>query len=116
MWTRSQRLRPNPSGLDDRPPLFDLSLLECGESFRRLFRLRGATSSPRSANRLRTAGSASASTIAPLSLAMMSFGVPLGAKNPNHPDIENPGSPLPSEAGTASPYEFSSAPLMFILS
>ena len=50
---------------------------------------RGATSSPRSANRLRTAGSASASTIAPLSLAMMSFGVPLGAKNPNHPDIES---------------------------
>jgi hypothetical protein len=74
---------------------------------------RGATSSPRSANRLRTAGSASASTIAPLSLAMMSFGVPLGAKNPNHPDIESPGSPLPSEAGTESPYEFSSAPARF---
>ena len=39
MWTGSQRLRPNPSGLDDRPPLFDLTLLECGKSFRRLFRL-----------------------------------------------------------------------------
>src|SRR5215813_3762622 len=48
---------------------------------------RGATSSPSSVKRARKAGSASASTMALLSVAMTSFGVPLGAKNPNHPDI-----------------------------
>jgi len=46
-----------------------------------------ATSSPSSVKRARTAGSASASIIALLSVATTSFGVPLGAKNPNHPDI-----------------------------
>ena len=39
------------------------------------------------AKRARTAGSANASTIALLSLTMISRGVPLGAKNPNHPDV-----------------------------
>jgi hypothetical protein len=46
-------------------------------------RSRGKTSYPKSARRDRTAGSASASTAAALSLPMMSFGVLLGAKNPN---------------------------------
>src|SRR5262245_41725500 len=48
---------------------------------------REATSSPNSVKRARTAGSARACTIALLSVARTSFGVPLGAKNPNHPDI-----------------------------
>src|SRR5580704_6956247 len=48
---------------------------------------RGAISSPSSANRMRTFGSASASTNASLSLAMTDRGVPLGANRPNHPDM-----------------------------
>ena len=48
---------------------------------------RDATSSPNSVKRFWIAGSASASTVAALSLAMMSFGVPFGAQKPNQPDI-----------------------------
>src|SRR6185503_850156 len=46
---------------------------------------REAISSPRSARRARTAGSASAWTIASFSFEIGSFGVPLGANNPNQP-------------------------------
>ena len=45
----------------------------------------------------------------------MSFGVPLGAKNPNHPDIESPGSPLPSEAGTECHRIFCTPNVYFIV-
>src|SRR6266566_2793222 len=45
---------------------------------------RGKISNSRAAKQDRTAGSDSASTDAALSLAMMSFGVPLGAKSPLH--------------------------------
>ena len=56
-------------------------------------RSRGKTSNPKSTNRDRTAGSASASTAAALSLPMTSFGVPLGAKIPYQADQEIFGSP-----------------------
>ena len=46
---------------------------------------REATSSPSSAKRFWIAGSASAATIAALSFAITSFGVPFGAKRPNQP-------------------------------
>jgi putative ABC transport system substrate-binding protein len=60
---------------------------------------RGKTSSPRSASRDRTAGSARASTAAALSLPMMSFGVPLGAKRPYHADQETLGNPSSAKVG-----------------
>src|SRR6516165_1920144 len=56
-------------------------------------RSRGKASYPSSASRERTAGSASATTAAALSLPMMSFGVPLGAKSPFHGDHEIMGNP-----------------------
>ena len=43
---------------------------------------RGGTSVPCSASRARMAGVASVSTNTPLTLAMMSFGVPFGAHRP----------------------------------
>src|SRR5262245_10882563 len=48
---------------------------------------RAAMSKPSSPKRVRTPGSASVCTIAPLSLMMMSRGVPLGATSPNHPGM-----------------------------
>src|SRR6516165_4251969 len=48
---------------------------------------RAAMSKPSSPKRVRTPGSASVCTIAPLSLMMMSRGVPLGANSPNHPGM-----------------------------
>src|SRR4029079_15009827 len=60
---------------------------------------RGATSSPNSVNRFWIAGSASASTVAALSLAIISFGVPFGAQKPNQPDMYNPGTPVSSDVG-----------------
>src|SRR6516164_149429 len=48
---------------------------------------RAAMSKPSSPKRARTPGSASVCTIAPLSLMMMSRGVPLGANSPNHPGM-----------------------------
>src|SRR5262245_8077726 len=58
-----------------------------------------ATSSPSSKNLAFTAGSASTCLIAPLSLAITSPGVPLGAKKPNQPDMYQPGTPPSSEVG-----------------
>ena len=60
---------------------------------------RGKISCPRSASRLRTAGSAKASTTAALSLAMTLFGVAFGAQMrvPGR-DVE-PGSPASSTVG-----------------
>src|SRR4029079_19324737 len=60
---------------------------------------RGATSSPNSVNRFWIAEWDNASTVAALSLAMMSFGVPFGAQKPNQPDIYNPGTPVSSDVG-----------------
>ena len=48
---------------------------------------RGATSRPSSVNRFWIAGSDKAYTVAALSFAMISFGVPFGAQKPNQPDI-----------------------------
>ena len=74
--------RVDPQLLDDRPPFLGIGLTSA-PSASGVCCSRGKISRPRSASRDRTAGSASASTAAALSLAMMSFGVPLGAKNPN---------------------------------
>src|SRR2546430_10929384 len=63
---------------------------------------RGATVRPRSENRFWIAGSANASTVAALSLAMISFGVPFGAQKPNQPDIRSPGTPDSSEVGMSA--------------
>src|SRR6516162_9769135 len=70
--------------LDDRPPFFDLGLLQRGESVRRLL-MRGKISSPRLINRSRTVESAKASTIAASSLSITFFGVPFGAHTPPRP-------------------------------
>ena len=59
----------------------------------------GKISWPRSASRDRTARSASASAAAALSLPMMSFGVPLGAKSPYQGDHETAGSPSSAKVG-----------------
>ena len=53
----------------------------------------GNTSKPRSARWDRSAGSGSASMVAAWSLAMISLGVPLGAKSPNQFVKESDGSP-----------------------
>jgi hypothetical protein len=82
-----------PSGLADHSGLmpnslmighhFSASAFTSAPSASGVCRSRGKTSSPRAASRDRTAGSASASTAAALSLPMMSLGVPLGAKSPH---------------------------------
>src|SRR5215813_4689950 len=60
---------------------------------------RGKISISRAAKRDRTAGSASASTDAALSLPMMSFGVPLGAKSPTQLEWERAGNPISAKVG-----------------
>jgi hypothetical protein len=60
---------------------------------------RGKNSSPRSANRRRTAGSAIASTAAAFSLPMMSLGVPLGAHNETQDVKYAPAAPASSTVG-----------------
>jgi hypothetical protein len=62
-------------------------------------RWRGKISIPRLPSRVRTAGSARASTAAALSRPMTSLGVPLGAKSPYHPDQETAGSPNSLKVG-----------------
>src|SRR5207245_11266529 len=64
-------------------------------------RSRGKISSPRAIKRDRTAGSASASTAAALSLPMMSFGVFLSAKNPYQADQESAGSLISAKVGVS---------------
>src|SRR5262245_9845253 len=60
---------------------------------------REATSSPRSAKRACTFGSARPCIIAAFSFATISFGVARGANRPNQPDAYRPGIPLSSEVG-----------------
>src|SRR5215813_7695476 len=60
---------------------------------------RGTTSCPRSASRFCTTGSANASFAAPLSLAITSFGVPLGAHSAPQTDMWNCGKPASSTVG-----------------
>ena len=55
---------------------------------------RGKTSNPGSASRVRTAASASGSTAAALSLPIISFEVPLGAKSHCHADHKPPAAPF----------------------
>jgi hypothetical protein len=73
--------RLDPEFLNDRPPFLGIGLDKRPERLRCLSLTR-KISNPRSMSRDRTAGSANASTAAALSLPMMSFGVPLGAKSP----------------------------------
>src|SRR5262249_13771387 len=60
---------------------------------------RGEISSPRSASRARTAGSAKASTIAAFSLPMTLLGVPLGAQYAYQCEMWSPASPASSTVG-----------------
>src|SRR6185503_4775730 len=60
---------------------------------------RGKMSWLSSINRLRTVGSSRARTAASLSLATMSFGVPLGAQNACQNEKWNPGNPASSVVG-----------------
>ena len=72
-------------GLDHRPPFLDLGLVERGEAFGGLQLARGDVE-PEIGEARAHRGSASAWTIAAFSFEI-SFGVPLGAKNPNQPAI-----------------------------
>ena len=74
----AELLRLDAGRLDDRPPLVDLGLLEFAQGLRRCSSS-GKISCARSISFLRVDGLASALRSAPLSLAMISFGVPLGA-------------------------------------
>jgi hypothetical protein len=70
--------------LDDRPPFFDLGVVKGGEPLRGLLLARSNIEAEISKA---PAGSARACTMAPLSLPTTSFGMPLGAKKPNQPDM-----------------------------
>src|SRR5215831_751582 len=59
-------------------------------------------SMPRSTSQDRTAGAASASTAAALSLPMMSFGVPLGAKSAYQPEKASTGRPISPSVGMSA--------------
>jgi hypothetical protein len=74
---RCSSLPSDPRGLDDRPPLVHLGNLERGETLRRLLLARGDVEAE--LGKTRSCGSASACTIAALSFATTSAGVPLGA-------------------------------------
>jgi hypothetical protein len=71
---------------------FSASALTSSPSTSGVCRSRGKISSPDSTRRDRTAGSASVSITALLSLSMMSRGVPFGAKSPFHTEKEIAGS------------------------
>src|SRR5262249_62118644 len=60
---------------------------------------RGGTSMPTAATRWPTAGSASVSTSASLTMVIKPFGVPLGANKANQPKKYSPGNPASSTAG-----------------
>jgi len=88
----------DPELLDERPPFLDLGLLQCAERLWRLSlareNLQPEIGKPRSCQR-----SPNACTVAALSLAMMSFGVPLGANSAYKVEKESAGSPISPRAG-----------------
>jgi hypothetical protein len=75
-------LRPDVGRLDDRPPSLGIGFHQRAERLRRLSLARENLLSE--IGKARPHRSASASTAAALSLPTTSFGVPLGAKSPNH--------------------------------
>ena len=83
---RARSLRLHARRLDDRPPFLDLGLLERREALGRLLLARRDVEPE--LGELRLHGRIGEHLrIAPLSLAMTSFGVPFGAKKPNQPDM-----------------------------
>src|SRR5262249_24537524 len=78
---QDELLPSHSGGPDDRPPLLNIALLGRAPSASGVCCSREGSSCPCSASRVRTAGSAKASTTAALSLSMTIFGVPLGEKS-----------------------------------
>ena len=78
--------------LDDRPPFFDLGLLQGGELLPASCS-RGKNTRPSSVRCVRTAGSARAATTAPLSRSTIGRGVSFGAHSAFHTELYRPGTP-----------------------